>query len=101
VHETGPASSLGLDGGTKTIHCDMAEMTWACYGQPQVWGQTGTRRFFINQKGDVIQSVNGTVKAAGIGVAVIGNSALLGAGITSPMAVGTRGQDGEVWKAAN
>ncbi len=101
VHETGPTASLGLAGGTATISCDYAEQFWCCYGQPQIWGQTGTRRFFINQRGDVVQSVNGTVKGAGIGTAVIGNSALLGTGITSAIAVGTRGNDGEIWKSAN
>ena len=65
------------------------------------FGNSGNRRFFVNQAGDVMQSSNETLKGAGVATAINGNSAFLGNNITSPVAVGTKGRDNEVWKVAN
>jgi prepilin-type N-terminal cleavage/methylation domain-containing protein len=96
VHETGPAASAGLSG---PIGVDMSETTWCAYAQPMQWGATGTRRFFTNQKGDILKSDN-QGHLAGIATPILGNSAFLGAGITSPVAIGATGNDGDVWVVA-
>jgi prepilin-type N-terminal cleavage/methylation domain-containing protein len=105
VHETnaGAPTSFtpGLAGGSNTIGVDMAETTWCAYAQPMNFGNSGNRRFFVNQAGDVMQSSNETLKGAGVATAINGNSAFLGNNITSPVAVGTKGRDNEVWKVAN
>jgi hypothetical protein len=101
VHETGPAAEVGLAGGTGSVGIDLSETTWCAYAQPVVRGETGNRRFFVNQAGDVMQSSNDVRKAQGVTEAIQGNSAFTGAGITSRVAVGTVGKDGDVWKVAN
>lgn len=97
VHEIGPAASAGFTG---PVGVDLGETTWCAYGQPMQYAGTGTRRFFTNQKGDILKSANDVVKGQGISTAIVGNSAFLGAGITSPVAIGTRGSDGDLWTVA-
>jgi prepilin-type N-terminal cleavage/methylation domain-containing protein len=101
VHEKGPAASVGLAGGTGTIGVDLSEVAWCAYSQPMAFGNTGTRRFFTNQKGDIMQSGNDVARGQGLPVPFVGNAALLGAGITAAVAVGTKANDGDVWKVAN
>ena len=93
--------SVSLSGGTGLIGIDLAESVWCVYAQPSKFGTTGSRAFFTNQGGDVLQCDNTTAKHQGSATAIAGNSAFLGAGITSPLAVGTTGNDGEVWKITN
>jgi prepilin-type N-terminal cleavage/methylation domain-containing protein len=98
VHEkSGPA----LAGGSGKIGTDMAETTWCSYAQPVARGNSGNRRFFVNQSGDVMQSANEVAKAQGTTTVINGNSAFRGTGITSQTAVGTAGNDGDVWKVTN
>ena len=101
VHETGPAASVGLAGGTGEIGVDLAESYWACYANPVVRASSGNRRFFTSQRGDIMQSLNDVAKAQGVDAVRPGNDAFLGAGPTSAPAVGTVGADGDVWKTAN
>jgi len=97
VHETqGP----GLSGGTGRIGVDMSETTWCCYAWPVEQGKTGNRAFFINQAGDVLQSSNERAKHGGSS-SPDALSAFRGGGITSQVAVGTAGRDGDVWKVTN
>jgi prepilin-type N-terminal cleavage/methylation domain-containing protein len=100
VHETGPAASAGLLGGTGSVGVDLSETHWCAYAQPMLFGGSGTRRFFTNQKGDILQSSNDKAKAQATLAPIQGNSAFLGTGITSPVAVGTTGGDGDLWRAA-
>jgi prepilin-type N-terminal cleavage/methylation domain-containing protein len=101
VHETGgPGVPPGFAGGSGSIGVDASETTWCAYAQPMTRGATGNRHFFTNQKGDMMQSANDIAKAQGILAAVAGNAAFLGAGITSPIAVGTTGTDGDLWTVA-
>ena len=100
THEVGPAEAIGLAGGTARVGVDMAETTWCAYAWPEKIGESGNRAFFVNQCGDVMQSANGTAKWAGER-APPGSAALLGDGISSPQAIGTRGRDGEVWKVCD
>ena len=97
VHET--------YGGTAAISAaiavDMSETTWCAYAQPVALNNSGVRRFFVNQSGDVLQSANEVAAAQGTTTAINGNSAFTGATITSAIAVGTSGSDGDVWKVTN
>ena len=97
-HETGPAASVAV---SAVLGVDMSETTWCAYGQPVARGNSGNRRFFVNQAGDVMQSANEVAKAQGVTAAIVGASAFRGAAITSQVAVGTAGQDGDVWKVTN
>jgi prepilin-type N-terminal cleavage/methylation domain-containing protein len=103
AHETttGPGGA-GADFNT-AVGCDLAETTWCAYAQPVIRGNTGNRAFFCNQAGDVMQSPNDKAGAEhqGVAAAVVGNSAFTGAGITSQIAVGKAGNDGNDWKVTN
>jgi prepilin-type N-terminal cleavage/methylation domain-containing protein len=105
VHETNSGAPTGYTpgfaGGSGSVGVDMSETTWCSYAQPMNYGNSGNRRFFVNQAGDVMQSANDVLKGAGVAFVINGNSAFLAGNITSPVAVGTKGQDGDVWKVAN
>jgi prepilin-type N-terminal cleavage/methylation domain-containing protein len=101
VHEVGPATAAAFAGGSGAVGVDQAEVVWCAYAQPLLLGGTGTRRFFTNQKGDIMQSRNEVAKGQGVTAAIAGNSAFLGTGITSATAVGTAGNDGDVWRVTN
>ena len=98
TNETGPAASVAV---TADIAVDLSETTWCAYAQPVAHGNSGNRRFFVYQSGDVMQSPNDTTKYQGVNTPIVGNSAYRGAGITSSVAIGTKGNDGDVWKVTN
>lgn len=100
VHETGPAAAAGFLGGTGSVGVDLSETNWCVYAQPMLLGGTGTRRFFTNQKGDILQSSNDIAKGQATLAPVQADSAFLGTGMTSPVAVGSKGRDGDLWRAA-
>ena len=98
THETGPAASVAV---SAAIGVDLSETSWCSYAQPVAAGNSGNRRFFVSQSGDVMQSANDTTKFQGVTTAINGNSAFKANGITSLVAVGTKGMDGDVWKVTN
>lgn len=100
VHESGPADAVALAGGTGRVSVDMVETTWCAYAWPETLGASGSRAFFVNQAGDVVQSSNEKAQWAGE-KGPPGNAAFVGAGITGQVAVGTAGRDGDVWKVVN
>ncbi len=97
VHEAGPAEKVGLAGGTGTVGVDCAETVWCAYAWPLERGKTGNRVFFVNQACDVIESSNEVAKWEGKVRPPKPDSAFKGSGITSPIAIGTTGNDGDVW----
>jgi prepilin-type N-terminal cleavage/methylation domain-containing protein len=52
---TAEALMGGMNAVTSPSGC---EVSWACYAWPAAFRQTGSRCFFINQEGDVLQSSN-------------------------------------------
>jgi prepilin-type N-terminal cleavage/methylation domain-containing protein len=91
-------------GVSAAIGVDLAETNWCAYAQPVARTNSGNRRFFVNQAGDVMQSANEVAKAQGVTAAINGNSAFKAGGaggITAQTAVGTAGFDGDVWKVTN
>lgn len=101
VHETFSTATAGFAGGTATVGVDASEAIWCAYGQPVHYANTGTRRFFTNHRGDILQSSNDVAKAGGVNAPILPNSAFIGSAITSPTAIGTRGGDGDTWRSAN
>jgi type IV pilus assembly protein PilA len=101
VHETNAGGmGAGLAGGTGRVGVDASETAWCAYARPMLLGGTGSRQFFTYQKGDILQSSNEVARGQGVASPPAANAAFLGAGITAPVAVGTKGNDGDVWKAA-
>jgi prepilin-type N-terminal cleavage/methylation domain-containing protein len=103
------SGAVAMSSGTKKIAIDISETTWCAYAQPVAHGNSGNRRFFVNQSGDVMQSANDVAKGQGsstlkgstslsLGGA---ESAFLGASITASVAVGTVALDGDKWKVTN
>jgi prepilin-type N-terminal cleavage/methylation domain-containing protein len=88
-------------GGTGKIGIDLSETNWVCYAIPANRGNSGNRAFFTCQTGDILQSGNDVAKHSGPATPVDGNSAFLGDGITSRIAVGTEAKDKDVWKITN
>jgi type IV pilus assembly protein PilA len=102
VHETNVAGlGAGLAGGSGAVGVDNAEVAWCAYGQPIHYAGSGTRRFFVNQRGDILQSPNDRTRRSGVNAPIQPDSAFLGSAITSPIALGTTGRDGEEWRVAN
>ena len=88
-------------GGSGKIGTDNAETNWNCYAIPATLGTSGNRCFFASQSGDLLQSQNEVARHTGATNPVDGRSAFLGDGITSLVAVGTKGRDDDVWKVTN
>ena len=93
-NEYGPASMIGL---SEEIGIAASESAWCAYAQPNQRTGTGFRRFFVNQDGTVLESANSTTRYQGTNTPISGNSAFRGSGITSAIAVGSKGNDGDVW----
>jgi len=91
----------GNSGGRNQIGIDMSESVWCAYAQPQVRGTSGNRTFFVDQRGDILQSANDVAMHQGTASAINANSAYRGVGMTSEVAVGTRGNDGDLWRITN
>ncbi|NUN53399.1 MAG: hypothetical protein HUU06_11520 [Planctomycetaceae bacterium] len=103
TREKGPAASVSLEGGTGKVGVEASETHWCAYAWPMERGSSGNRAFFVNQAGDVMQSANDLARWSGPEKAPPGESAFEAgvAGITGRVAVGTKGNDGEVWKVVN
>ena len=84
-------------GATGPNNC---EILWCAYAWPTQVGQSGNRAFFINQEGDLLQMSN----RGAVGVAYQANttipaysSAYLLADMSSAIASGVAGVDGNIW----
>ena len=92
--EWGPPPAVFL---TEPVAVDVSENAWCAYAQPTVSGETGFHRYFINQDGTVFESANDTARYQGTNTPITGYSAFTGIGITSPVADGEQGNDGDYW----
>jgi type IV pilus assembly protein PilA len=103
VNETTTGSGGAGFKMSAAVDSDTAETTWCSYSQPVARGNSGNRAFFVSQSGDVMQTSNdGTTKHQG-SASIAGNSAFKVGGlcITSAVAVGTPGNDGNFWRVTN
>ena len=99
ANENGTKTTPTFKGGP--VGTDIAETTWCAYGQPVARGNSGNRRFFVSQSGDVMQSANDVNGQQGVAATINGNSAYTVNGITGAVAVGTKGLDSNIWKVTN
>jgi len=96
------AVSGGADPGNLPDR-DHAETSWCCYAWPTTDGVTGTRVFFVNQNGDIVQSKNDGANQAysGAGAGPEPDAAFVSPAmddsILGTVAVGTTGADGGRW----
>ncbi|MHC4923592.1 MAG: type II secretion system protein [Planctomycetota bacterium] len=112
VHEsntgsmTSPTAVLSISGQSGSplakVGCDVAETIWCAYATPNQFGNSGNRAFFTGQSADVYQTGNdiGTTHS-GSSAAIDGTAAYLGSSITGTIAIGTTGNDGNLWKVVN
>lgn len=100
------ASGVGLPGmpaNSGAIDPRLAHGFWTCLAWPVEVGTTGRRAFFVNQQGQVLQSMNTTysgsalVPAAGAGLIGVAESNIN----TQRLAVDTFGSDGQHWLAVH
>ena len=85
------------------VNADLAETTWCCYAWPVNYGNSGNRTFCVNQSGDIVTTEDRTYSGA-IPATWTAGAAFLTAtagSITSRLAVGTSGNDGNLWKQVN
>lgn len=92
------AAGGGMPAGT--VDPDLSETTWCAYAWPSNHGNTGNRTFFVSQGGDIVATDDANYSGPGNGPAA--GAALTGtlAKITSPVATGETGADGNFWKQA-
>jgi prepilin-type N-terminal cleavage/methylation domain-containing protein len=99
-----PETSAGaLSAALDTTLC---ESTWCCYAWPSNYARSGARTFFINQSGSIVTADDAAYSGSGSFLTSQGAAfaAAGGAPVTSilgQVAVGTRGRDGNTWKAIN
>lgn len=76
-----------------------AEILWCAYAWPASFGQSGNRAFFINQEGDLLQTNNRVLlnRHDGAADAPIYNAAYTAADMSSAIASGAAGGDGNTW----
>ena len=83
---------------------DLCETTWCAYAWPINKGNSGNRTFFVNQMGDVLQSLNNTMNYSGTTVIPVADAAFANGGTAGAInqalanTIPTKlGMDGEVW----
>jgi prepilin-type N-terminal cleavage/methylation domain-containing protein len=79
----------------------LAEVNWCCYAFPEHHGGSGTRTFFANERCDIMTSEDKSYQLAGCAFLQPGAAFLTGTitNMTGRIAFGTRGADGNLWKA--
>ena len=77
------------------------EVHWACYAYPSHYGGTANRTFFINERCELITSDDDRYQGVGCAALVAGAALVVGdsSHMTGILAFGTRGADGNLWKA--
>ena len=97
VAGVGEAPAGGLPGAGAT-GSNNAEVLWSCYAWPINQNQTGNRVFFVNQEGDLMQYNNrGAVLYSGLNGPAFDAAFTLAGDMSSPIAIGAAGQDGNTW----
>jgi len=86
VHETGNGESASVTG---SIGTDAAEARWCAYAWPVQRGSTGSRCFFVNETGTVLQSANDVARHSGA------------SSPPPPGSASAAGGDGDTWTPVN
>lgn len=97
-----PTLEAAAGGDPGGLDDDLCENTWCAYAWPVNRGNTGNRAFVVNQSGDILQTNNAVLNYNGLAAMPAGDAAFLGANdITSGLAIGAVGQDGNTWVSVN
>ena len=89
-------------GPDPAVDPDLCENTWNCYAWPVNRNNTGNRTFMVNQSGDLIQTPGQLVQYDGTTTPIAtGVEAYTGADMSTPLAIGVAGQDGNTWVSVN
>ncbi len=91
----------GGGGSAGVLDPSISNVSWSCYAYPGHFGGTGHRTFFANERCEMMTTTDPRYQGAGCALL------LAGAGfrtaditrITGQIAFGTRGADGNFWKA--
>lgn len=96
----GQAEAANGAGGNAAWDADNCEIFWSCYGFPVDDGTTGNRAFFVNQRGEIVQTKM-TAVPYNQGAAPAWNAALNGgATMGDPLGInGAAAVDGNTWTA--
>jgi len=97
------AGIAGIPANNGNIDPEMAKSYWTCVAWPTTAGSTGRRAFFVNQQGQVLQTMDttysGTTLVPGAGVGLVGGDP---ANINSQaLAIDVNGADGMPWGAVH
>jgi prepilin-type N-terminal cleavage/methylation domain-containing protein len=85
----------GPDAGIGPANC---ETMWSCYAWPIAIGNTGNRAFFVNQRGEILQTKMDVLQYNGTTSVPTFDAALTVAGdMTAAAAIGVAGQDANLW----
>jgi type II secretory pathway pseudopilin PulG len=83
----------------------LCETSWCCYAWPASYSKTGDRSFFVSQSGDIVAADSSVYSGAGRITPAKAGAAMRAGGlesnVTGQVAVGTKGRDGNLWKAIN
>ncbi len=80
------------------VDANNAEVLWCAYAWPVDFGTTGNRSFFVNQRGEILQTRMAVLQYTGSATMPTQNAAFTGGGLMSdPPAISTAGLDGNTW----
>jgi hypothetical protein len=85
------------------VDTDLAEKTWCVYAWPLAYGKTGRRTYMANQTGDVVATDCATYSGANgprCDAAFVPDPSSTST-IAGKVALGAKGNDGNVWKQVN
>lgn len=107
---TGPAVAEAPTGGANPASLpdpDNCETVWCAYAWPASFANTGTRAFFVNEQGDILQTQNNVNKYAGVNeppphaAFAQGGAANCIKQPTASTIASKTGMDGDVWTNVN
>jgi prepilin-type N-terminal cleavage/methylation domain-containing protein len=91
------APDIANGGPDPGIDPDNCEAMWCAYGWPIDQGTTGNRAFFVNQRGEILQTKMDVAVYDGAGAAPAYSAAYTLADMSSPVAISAVGVDGNTW----
>jgi hypothetical protein len=97
-----PVQEIATPGGPgAAVDADACEVLWCAYGWPVDVGTTGNRAFFVNQRGEILQTKMDVVPYSGTGAIAAGNEAYVGATMDTAIGMALNGvstsTDGNIW----
>jgi type II secretory pathway pseudopilin PulG len=98
--DAGPAGlpDVAAGGPAAAIDPDNCEEMWCAYAWPIDHGTTGNRAFFVNQRGEILQTKMDAAVYDGAAASPPFDAAFTGAGdMGLPVAIGAVGNDGNTW----